>query len=322
MAGGTATAGTDFSTVRDFTLTIPAASMSGTATFTLTPTDDGMHEAAETLTVSGSASVLTVDSATLTITDNDGAPTKVILSVDPTTVSEGASQTTVTVTGVLDGSALTTATSVSVTVEDGTATAGTDFDTVAGFTLTIPAQATSGTATFTLTPTDDGRAEGAETLTVSGNTTGLTVDAATLTIIDNDAASTRVILSVAPAVVSEGAGGTPVTVTGTLDGVARDSATAVTVSVADGTATAGTDFDSVLGFTLTINANATNGSATFSLTPIDDDTAEGAETLTVSGSTDGLGPVNTISLVVLSFVNGTYGSSVRLHCELLATATR
>ena len=35
-----------------------------------------------------------------------------------------------------------------------------------------------------------------------------------------------------------------------------------------------------------------------------------------------LGPVNTISLVVLSFVNGTYGSSVRLHCELLATATR
>ena len=34
-----------------------------------------------------------------------------------------------------------------------------------------------------------------------------------------------------------------------------------------------------------------------------------------------LGPVNTISLVVLSFVDGTYGGTVLSHCELLATAT-
>ena len=288
VVGGTATAGTDFDRVSSFRLTIPAEAMSGTGSFTLTPNDDSMHEGAETLTVGGSASGLTVDSTTLTITDNDGAPTKVILSVDRTTVSEGAGPTTVRVTGALDGSALAGATSVSVTVEDGTATAGTDFDTVQNFTLTIPAQATSGSATFTLTPTDDGRVEGSETLTVSGNTTGLTVDPATLTIIDNDAASTRVILSVVPSVVSEGASATPVTVTGTLDGVARDSATSVTVSVGGGTATAETDFDTVSDFTLTIGAEATSGTATFSLTPIDDDTAEGAETLTVSGTTVGL----------------------------------
>ena len=285
---GTATAGTDFATVSSFRLTIPAEAMSETGSFTLTPTDDDMHEGAETATVSGSTDDLPVDETTLTITDNDGAPTKVILSVDPATVSEGVGETTITVTGTLDGSALTSATSVTVSVEDDTATAGADFATVSSFPLTILAQATSGTATFTLTPTDDERSEGSETLTVSGNTNGLTVDSATLTIIDNDAASTKVILSVVPAVVSEGASTTTVTVTGTLNGAALDTVTSVNVSVGDGTATAGTDFDTVSDFPLTIDANAAIGSAMFDLTPIDDDMVEGGETITVSGSTNGL----------------------------------
>ena len=288
VAGDTATAGSDFTTVNDFTLTIPAESMSGTRSFTLTPTDDSMHESAETVTVSGRVAGLAVDPATLTITDNDGAPTKVILSLDRTTVSEGAGQTTIKVTGDLDGSALTSPTSVNVTVEGGTATAGTDFDTVTGFTLTIAAQATGGSQTFTLTPTDDDEAEGSETLTVSGDTNGLTVDAATLTIIDNDAPSTQVLLSVVPPAVSEGADATTVRVTGTLNGAARTSATSVTVSVAGGTATAGTDFGTVQDFTLTINSDATSGSTTFSLEPIDDQEAEGPETLTVSGRTGDL----------------------------------
>ena len=153
------------------------------------------------------------------------------------------------------------------------------FATVSDFTLTINAEATRGSTTFSLTPTDDDVDEDTETLTVSGTTDGLTVDAATLEITDNDAAPTKVILSVDPATVSEGAGGTPITVTGTLDGSARTSATSVTVSVGGATATAGTDFATVSDFTLTINANATRGSTTFSLTPTDDDMYEGAETL-------------------------------------------
>ena len=58
-------------------------------------------------------------------------------------------------TGTLDGAALTSATSVTVSVDGDTATATTDFSTVNDFTLTIPAEAMSGTASFTLTPTDD-----------------------------------------------------------------------------------------------------------------------------------------------------------------------
>ena len=155
--------------------------------------------------MSGSATGLTVDSATLEITDNDTASTNVTLSLNPTSVSEGAGATTVTVTGALDDGARPTATSVTVLVGDGTAMAGMDFAAVSSFTLTIPASVTSGSETFTLTPTDDGVSEGAETLTVSGTTTGLTVDSATLTINDNDTASTEIALSVNPTTVAEGA---------------------------------------------------------------------------------------------------------------------
>ena len=284
---GTATVGTDFATVSDFTLTIPAEATRGSTTFSLTPTDDVVDEDTETLTVSGTTDGLTVDAATLEITDNDAAPTKVILSVDPATVSEGAGGTPITVTGTLDGSARTSATSVTVSVGGATATAGTDFATVSDFTLTINANATRGSTTFSLTPTDDVVDEDTETLTVSGTTTGLTVDATTITITDNDAAPTKVILSVDPATVSEGASGTPITVTGTLDGSARTSATSVTVSVGGATATAGTDFATVSDFTLTINANETSATAPFTLVPTDDGIYEGLETLTVSGTTTG-----------------------------------
>ena len=170
MDSGTATAGTDFDTVSNFTLTILANEESATATFRLTPTDDNVDEDTETLTVSGSTDGLTVDSSTLEIADNDTASTTVTLSVNPDAVSEGAGETTVTVTGTLDDAARTTATSVTVSVGGDTATAGTDFDTVSDVPLTIAAGATSGTATFRLTPTDDNLDEDTETLTVSGTT--------------------------------------------------------------------------------------------------------------------------------------------------------
>ena len=93
------------------------------------------------------------------------------------------------------------------------------------------------------------------------------------------AASTNVALSVDPTSVSEDAGGTTVTVTGTLNGATRGENTGVTVSVGSDSATAGTDFDTVTDFTLTIPANETSGTATFSLTPTDDNLVEGAETL-------------------------------------------
>ena len=327
VAGGTATADEDFISIPDFLLTIEADEKSGSATFTLTPEHDTAEEDDETLIVSGTTtSDLTVDSATMRITDDDGAAasTTVTLSAEPAEVSEGAGATVVTVTGALDGAVRSTATPVTVSVADGTATAGEDFAAVSDFTLTIEADEKSGSATFTLTPVDDAAEEDDETLVVSGTTSDLTVDSATVTITDDDdtAASTKVTLSAQPAELSEDAGATAITVTGTLDGAVLSTATTVTVSVAGETAAAGDDFASVSDFTLTIEADETSGSATFTLTPADDAAEEDDETLVVSGTTSGL-TVDPATLTITdddedtteppTFVNGRYTFTLREH---------
>ena len=299
VAGGTAAAD-DFVSVTDFTLTVAALATSGTADFTLIPEDDDVAEGNETVTVSGTtaASGLTVATpgATVTITDNDKASSSIALSVNPAAVSEGvgASGETVTVTAMLNAGARTTDTEVTVSVAAGTA-AEDDFAAVTDFTLTIPAEATSGEATFTLIPVDDGVAEGNETVTVSGTTTtsGLTVGTpgAAVTITDDDMVSSSIALSVNPAAVSEGVGasGETVTVTAMLNAGARTTNTEVTVTVSAGTASAAADFTVVMDFTLTIQALATSGTADFTLFPVDDDVAEGDETVTVSGTTTASG---------------------------------
>ena len=54
------------------------------------------------------------------------------------------------------------------------------------FTVTIAAEQTSGTGTFTLTPVSDDVDEDNETVSVGGTVTGLTVTAAEVTITDDD----------------------------------------------------------------------------------------------------------------------------------------
>ncbi len=391
---GSATKGTDYS-VDDESLTLTAGQT--TVSTTVRAVDDEAPDPDETIEITAALDGVTVGTTqTVTIVDNVAAATRVELSLAPATVAEDAGETTVTVTWRLDGAAPSTATSVTLSVASGTATAGTDFTAVASFPLTIAANETSGTATFEFTPTNDTLAEDDETVKVSGTTDGdLTMGAAsleitdddapqyalavnpasiaepdgtatvtvstggvtfsddqtftlsfdgsatkgtdysvddesltltagqttvsttvravddeatdpdetieitaaldgvtvgttqTVTIVDNETAATRVALSVAPATVAEDAGATVVTVTGTLNGAALSTATSVTVSVASGTATAGTDFTAVASFPLTIEANETSGTATFEFTPTNDTLAEDDETVKVSGTTDG-----------------------------------
>ena len=205
-------------------------------------------------------------------------------------VAEGAGETEVTVTAMLNAGARTKATEVEVTVSvtGDTATTGTDFAAVGSFTLTIPTDAASGRATFTFTSTKDGIAEGAETVTVSGEEvvddgqTPTPVSPATLTLTDDDTASTVIALSVSHAQFAESDEATTVTVTAKLNDGSRTENTVVTVSVLGGTADAG-DFAPVASFPLTILATQNSGTATFTLTPIADRLEEGSETITVSG---------------------------------------
>ena len=163
-----------------------------------------------------------------------------------------------------------------------------DFAPVSSFTVTIGATEASGTGTFELSPVDDALAEGSETLAVTGTTdaSDLTVTAATLTLTDNDTASTSVSLELNPATVDEDAdSAVVVTVAARLNDGVRSEATVVTVSVSGGTASE-EDFEAVSDIELTIPATDEEGTATFTLTPVNDDLVEGNETITVTGRTD------------------------------------
>ena len=112
-----------------------------------------------------------------------------------------------------------------------------------------------------------------------------------VTVEDDDMPSTEVRLDVAPARVGEDAGSTTVTVTGVLDGAPLSADAQVRVTVLPGAGAGGaqaSDFAAVAPFTLTIGAGTGQATAAFSFTPVDDDVAEGEETVTVGGSVAGL----------------------------------
>ena len=295
VAGVTATAeGTDFATVDAFTLTIPANSKSGTATFDLTPTDDSIQEVAETISVSGeNDDGLTVSAATLNITDND-AP-QYTLSANPTAIDEDDGTTTVTAS--TGGTTFLEDQTIALSF-GGSATKGTDYS-VDDETLTLTAGLAS--VSTTVRATDDVLTDPNETIEITATLDGAPFSAQqTVTITDDETASTRITLTLAPAEVAEDAGETNVTVTGELDGGALSTATDVTVTVAGGTATAGIDFAAVAPFTLTIEANETSGAFTLPFTPTSDTTVEETETVTVSGTNeDGL----TVTSATLDITN-------------------
>ena len=284
VSGSGASAAVDFAPVSKFEIKIGPGETSGSTAFTLTPEDDAFDEIDETVTVSG-ASDLPVDSAELALADDDEAPTRISLSAVPSRVSEGGGAAEVTVTAAFDRGARPTVTTVSVTVSGSGASGAVDFAPVAGFEIVIPVNAASGAAAFALVPEDDIVDEVDETVTVSG-ASDLPVESAEVALADDDETSTRVFLSVAPALVSEGAGTTEVAVTATLDGGARAAATTVAVSVAGSGASGKVGFSPVSPFEIEIPAGDRSADGAFSLSPEDDNVAEDGETLTVSGMSD------------------------------------
>ena len=291
VAGVTATAGTDFTAVDNFTITISANQVSGSNTFTLEPVDDETDEPDRTVRVRGttSASGLTVSPSaglTVTIADDDPWP-QVTLALSVISISENGGESTVTATLDRPSSGPTTVTVTPAPVPP--AVAGNY--RLTGSRLTIAAGQTTSTGTVTIAAVNNEVAAADKAVEVSGTavTTGPGVtqpDALTLTITDDEQTSTTVSLSLSPEAISEGARGNAqrVTVTAELDGAGRTADTVVTMAVTAGSATQGTDFAVVSDFPVTITAGAKSGSATFTLTPLDDDIDEPDETVRVTGS--------------------------------------
>ena len=280
---GTATEGTDY------TANTTALTFTGTAgetqTFTVATTEDSDAENDETftvnLTVSGTqATVAATDTATGTITNDDGALAAV--TIGDASASEGDSLTfTVTLDKAVSGGL-----TVTPSFTDGTATKGTDYtENTAALTFT----GTAGeTQTFTVATIEDADAENDETftvnLTVSGTQATVTAtDAATGTVTDDDGDGngTTPAVTVADATAGEG---DSMTFTVTLDKAVSGGLT-VTPSFTDGTATKGTDYTentAALSF-----AGTAGETQTFTVATIEDADAENDETFTVNLAVSG-----------------------------------
>ncbi len=216
----------------------------------------------------------------------------VTLVLTPASISESGDTTIVTAT------ASPAAAAFSVTVSAAAVSPATSSDfTLSGTTLSFSAGDSTSTGTVTIIANDNNVDAADKTVTVSGTiaTSGASATAPanrTLTITDDDEASTSITLSASPAAVAEDDDATTVTVTAALNASARASATDLTISVGSGSgsngATSGTDFGAVEDFTLTIPAVSTSGTATFDLTPTDDSDAEADESVSVTGSVNGL----------------------------------
>ncbi|WP_298624524.1 Calx-beta domain-containing protein [uncultured Legionella sp.] len=241
LGGGTATAGSDYSTTPVFSngvtlsngvLTVPA----GVTSFTVTiPTiDDALREDSETVSLT-----VGTRTATGTINDNDPVPQ---VTINDVSVNEAAGTATFTVS-------LSSASGQTVTVgyntNGGTATAGTDYTVVNG-TLTFAPGVT--TQIITVPITNDALYESNETFNVnltSANNASISKSVGQGTIVNDDAMPG---LSINNVNVNEDAGTATFTVT-----LSAASGLPVTVSynTSNGSAMSGSDY------------SATNGNLTF-----------------------------------------------------------
>ena len=301
-----ATAGTDYSNVAAQSIEIPIGAVSAYVEFMLTPTTDVLFEGSETISVEGTLTDVTFTNSSITITDDDAAPSAITLSVDtnaggdgtPTTLGEGAGATTVRVTATIT-STTRFATEQTVTVKVGkegdSAAEGTDYALVADQSISIPAGATSAHVDFSLAPTQDVLDEANETISVDGELAGVTFTPATITINDDDAAPEFITLTVdtnaggngTPTSVGEEAGATTVRVTATITSATRFAANqAVTFEVGKSadSATEGTDYTEVGTLTITIDGGDASGYVDFTLTPTSDVLDEPNETISVHGT--------------------------------------
>ena len=119
------------------------------------------------------------------------APGSIYLTVSQDSVSEGDAASIV-VTATVIPIAFTTVQTVTISVSDGTAAAGTDYTAVTVPAIVIPANAASSSTTFMLMTTTDTTPESNETVTVSGTHGGspaLPIDPIEITILDDDPAT-------------------------------------------------------------------------------------------------------------------------------------
>ena len=277
-----------------------------------------LAEPNETISVYGTQADITFTDATITITDDDDAPSGITLSVDtngstsgtPDTVAEDDGATVVTVTATVNGTTrYVDAKTVTVSVSGGTAASPADYAAVSGFNITIAAGAASHTGSFTVTPVDDDLDEPDETIDVTGTTADeLTVTKATVTLTDTD---DPVSFSIADAGATEG--GT-VTFTVSRKG-AEDNVASVKVATAtdsgEGVKAADADDYTAIATAQTLNFAKGITSQTVEVQTTQDDLFEPDETFKAVLSDPALGEDDPGTGVSIETGKGTATGTIR-----------
>ena len=307
--GTPATAGTDYT---DSTGTVEFSAGETSAAFTVGTTQDSLYEGNEVFgarlidavrvddAYTEVAVPLGTSSMAGAILDDDAQPTAITLTATPATVNEGAGETEFTVTGTLTGSTrLTGDVEIALNLE-GSVSEDEDVDDTDPPTLTISAGQASGTTTIAATPLDDEVDDDGASIRITGTSDGFDVTEAIVTVTDDDDAPTGVTLSLSQNTIGEGDDETELTVTATLTGGGlRTEDTQVVLSVEgvsipstvegeDPSVAAGSNDFTAQDVTLTIPARERSGTATVTITPVDDNLTEGSETAQISGENDDL----------------------------------
>ena len=198
-------------TVSPDSLTFTVDNWQTTQTVTVTGQDDNLDDgdqsySIELTTRSDDTNYNTSSTIPATNTDDDDAPTAITLTATPDTITEAGGAQSITITATFEGGIAVTDTTTIALNFTGTATSTTDYGITesAPHTITIPARATTGSTTLTITPVADTVADDAETIIIDGSASGaitLTDSAVRKTTIT--IRETRLDLSVATLITSE-----------------------------------------------------------------------------------------------------------------------
>ena len=246
---GTATRGTDYLNVSSAELTF--APGENEKRITVRVRGDRIDEEDETIEIGlGTPTGAEISRATGTGTIRDDDEATLAIDSPRAEEADAGATSTLTFTVTLDPVSDRRVTVAYADSASGTATSGTDYEAVAGGTLTFAPGESEKTVTVTVTGDDVG--EGNETvgIALSDATGGATIGTAsgTGTIVDNDVPQ----FSIDMPGVDEGDSGTAdLTFTVTLDPASSGRTTVAYADSGGGTATSGTDYAAVAGGTLT-----------------------------------------------------------------------
>ena len=273
---------------------LPAGLEFDAATRTLGGTPTAASDGALTVTYT----VTDANSATATLTFTiavNPAPRVTVagLTAVPAAIREDAAATAVVLTFTLEAAAAADE-SVRFTLvapSEGTAAVrDVDYTAVLEALITIPAGATEGTATLTITPINDDDEEGLKALGVRATlvSTGETLSTE-IKIRDDETPSTAIELSADPNTLDENAPLTTITVTATLDGeaLAEDATVHLVIDQAS-TATRDLDYAALFIPRIEIAAGSITGTVKFYVAPRFDNLEEGDEVIRLVGTIDGL----------------------------------